>query len=239
MKVSEVAALAGVSIRTLHHYDAIGLLVPHAVTESGYREYPTVDLEALQQILFFRELGFPLQEIRSIMLDPTFDRHEALELQHGMLLDKRKKLDAMIHTIEKTIRHGRGELTMSDKDRFEGFDFSKNPYEQEARERWGDEAVDQANEKAVNFTDSQKEQYNAIFRELAAVRHLAPESAEAQEGIHKWYLLLRTMGDYSLEMFRNLGQMYVDDPRFTKNIDQFGDGLARFMCDAMAVYAGE
>ncbi len=154
-----------------------------------------------------------------------------------MLLEKRKRLGQMITTIEKTILHAKGEIEMSNKEKFAGFDFSHNPYEQEARERWGDEAVDKANERAKNMSDFDKEKFNEIFRKLAGIRHLAPDSEETQEGINELYQFINKFGDYSLEAFKGLGQMYVDDERFKKNIDRFGEGLAKFMCDAMAVFA--
>ena len=143
----------------------------------------------------------------------------------------------MIGTLEKTIQHSKGEIQMTNKEKFEGFDFSHNPYEQEARERWGDKAVDDANQKAKNMTKFDQEKFNEIYRNLATLRHLPPHSKEAQAAIEEWYLFLNKLGDYSLDAFKGLGQMYVDDVRFTKNIDQFGEGLATFMCDAMIVYA--
>ncbi|UFJ40338.1 MerR family transcriptional regulator [Brevibacillus humidisoli] len=241
MRVKEVADLVGISVRTLHHYDEIGLLTPEKTTESGYRIYSDQDLETLQQILFFRELGFPLKEIKEIVNSPSFDRREALELQRNMLLEKRSQLDKMIATIDKTIRHMKGEIQMTNEEKFEGFDFRHNPYEQEARERWGDEAVDKTNAKIKNMSQAEQEamgsQMNAIYQKLASLRHDSPESAEAQAAIKEWYVFLNTMGCYSLEAFKGLGQMYVDDERFTKNIDRFGEGLAQFMRDAMAIYA--
>ncbi|MBS4219846.1 MerR family transcriptional regulator [Bacillus sp. FJAT-49711] len=243
MKVKEVADLVGISVRTLHHYNEIGLLIPEETTESGYRIYSDDNLETLQQILFFKELGFPLKKIKEIINSPSFDREEALSMHRKMLLERRSRLDRMIETVEKTMKHMKGEIKMSNNEKFAGFDFSHNPYEQEARERWGKEAVDKANQKVGSMSKNEKknleERFNGIYQKLAAIRHTAPDSQEAQEGIKEWFEFLNLMGSYSLEAFKGLGQMYVDDERFTKNIDQFGKGLAQFMCDAMAVFADE
>jgi DNA-binding transcriptional MerR regulator len=241
MKIKEVAELTGISVRTLHYYDEIGLLTPETAPASGYRLYSDQDLELLQQILFFRELGFPLKKIKEIIRDPSYDRQEALALQRKLLLEERRRLDRMIAVIDKTIRHMKGEIKMSNKEKFEGFDFSRNPYEEEARKRWGDKAVNESNRKLGSMTKEEQQQLgeemNAIYRKLADLRGGSPESEEAQAAIKEWYDLLNRMGTYSLEAFKGLGQMYVDDKRFTKNIDQFGEGLAVFMRDAMAVFA--
>jgi len=240
MKVKEVADLVGISVRTLHHYDEISLLVPEETTLSGYRMYSEENLEMLQQILFFRELGFPLKQIRKILESPEFDRLEALVLQRGMLEDKRKKLDQMIETIDQTIMYRKGEATMTNEEKFKGFDFSNNPYEQEARERWGNDSVDKLNKKLKS--SEQKEalanKCNDLYKRLADIRKSSPSSAEAQQLIGEWYRLLNNnFGNYSLDAFKGLGQMYVTDERFTENIDQHGEGLAQFMADAMIIYA--
>ncbi|MFG6120173.1 MerR family transcriptional regulator [Thalassobacillus sp. B23F22_16] len=237
MKVKEVADLVGISVRTLHHYDEIGLLKPDITTDAGYRVYSDDNLEKLQQILFFKEVGFPLKCIKAILEDPSFNREEALEMHRKMLVEKRRRLDQVINTVEKTLRHWKGDIDMTTEDKFKGFDFSRNPYEQEARERWGDKAVDDANKKTKGMSEAKQEEVNDLYRKLATIRHKDPASKEAQEAIAKWYLLLNEIGSYSLEAFKGLGQMYIADERFTKNIDQFGDGLAQFMADAMAVYA--
>lgn len=233
MKVKEVSQLTGISVRTLHYYDDIGLLTPDHTTEAGYRLYSDDNLATLQQILFFRELDFPLKKIKELLTSPTFDRQKAFELQRRMLITKRKQLDRMIQTIDKSILNGKGELVMTKEEKFEGFDFSKNPYEQEARERWGDKAVDEANKKGPEL----REKMNEIYIKLAGLRHLPPESPQAQAGIEQWFTYLNKIGTYSLAAFASLGQMYVDDERFRKNIDQFGEGLAEFMRDAMEMYA--
>ena len=243
MKVKEVSELVSISVRTLHHYDEIGLLVPDEITAAGYRMYSNANLERLQQILFFKELGFSLKDIKNIIDDPAFDAEEALHMHKLILLEKRQRLDQIIATIDKTVLHLRGEIQMTAKEQFQGFNFSDNPYEQEARQRWGDRTIDEANRKTVHQpADKQKElseQMNDIFRRLATLRHTAPESAEAQAEMKKWYLYLNQIGSYSPEAFKVLGQMYVEDERFTRNIDQFGEGLAQFICNAMAVYADQ
>ncbi len=242
MKVKEVAKLTGISVRTLHHYDEIGLLSPERQYESGYREYTDENLETLQQILFFRELGFPLKKIKDVLNSPAFDRREALLMQKKMLLEKRSRLDQMIRLVEKSIQHAEGEIKMTNEEKFEGFDFSHNPYEKEARERWGNKAVDRSNAKLAGMSEEEQEamtkKMNDIYKQLAGLRQELPASEKAQSAIKEWYdFLNNNFGNYSLEAFKGLGQMYVADERFTKNIDQFGEGLAQFMCDAMAVFA--
>ena len=194
MKVKEVADLVGISVRTLHHYDEIGLLKPSEFTESGYRLYSSGDLDLLQQILFFKELGFPLKKIKEIIDSPVFNRQEALLAQRRMLLAKRMQLDEMIQTLDKTIQNIKGEITMSNKEKFKGFHFNENPYEKEARGRWGDAAVNQSNENINAMIKQQKEDLaeicNSIYRKLADLRHLAPDSPEAQAAITEWYDVL-------------------------------------------------
>lgn len=239
MRVKEVAALSGVSIRTLHHYDEIGLLTPSETTEAGYRVYSDENIRQLQQILFYRELGFSLKQIKEVLENPAFKRLEALESQRHMLSRKRRQLDEMIGTIDRTIQEGKGEGSMTHEERFRGFDFSNNSYEQEARDRFGDEAVDETNNKLQQFGGKQQGTMNEIYRRLAEVRHQSPDAKEAQEVIGDWYEFLNTIGTYSLDAFAGLGEMYVADERFTDNIDQFGEGLASFMHEAMRVYAKE
>ncbi|RFA35833.1 MerR family transcriptional regulator [Virgibacillus dokdonensis] len=239
MQIKEVADLVGVSVRTLHHYDAIGLLKPEHTTEAGYRIYTDDELERLQQILFYKQVGFPLKKIKAILDNPTFDQVEALEKHRERLLAKRSQIDTMLETIQKTIQHTKGEMNMSNKERFAGFDFSNNPYEQEARERWGNEAVDKANAKIKQLKDEENLQQtmNDLYHRLAEIRNEDPASDIAQQRIGEWYQLLNHIGTYSYDAFKGLGKMYVEDERFQRNMDQFGEGLAIFMRDAMAIYA--
>jgi DNA-binding transcriptional MerR regulator len=243
MKVKEVAALVGISVRTLHYYDAIGLLKPEHKTEAGYRIYTDKELERLQQILFFKELGFSLKKIKEIMDSPSYNQIEALKVQQKMLLAKQKQINTMLETIEKTIKHSKGEIAMSNQERFKGFDFRSNPYEQEARERWGNEPVEEANKKINNLSSYERKDLEnsmtEIYCNLSTIRHQDPASEEAQQWIGMWFDLLNRIGTYSLTAFKGLGKMYVEDERFTKNIDKFGDGLAKFMQEAMAIYAAK
>ena len=238
MKVSEVAKLTGVSVRTLHYYDEIGLLKPAVVAQNGYRLYSDGNLQQLQQILFFRELDFSLQEIKRIITDPNFTAIEALEAHRRTLVGKQARLTQLIQTIDQTILDEKGAITMTNEDRFKGFDFTKNEYEQEARGKWGNEAVDNMNKKVIDNTSMQNKM-NERFRALANIRHVEPSSDEAQVEIARWFKDLNQMGHYSFAAFRGLGEMYVEDERFKENIDQFGDGLAEFMREAMRVFASK
>ncbi|OWA37923.1 MerR family transcriptional regulator [Saccharibacillus sp. O16] len=243
LRVKDAAKLAGISIRTLHHYDEVGLLKPQNLSEAGYRLYTTDDLERLQQILFFRELGFPLKEIARMLDHPAFDRLEALELQRRMLEEKMEHTRRMIENIDRSIQHAKGEIQMTNEQRFEGLDFTHNPYEQEARERWGDAAIDESKRKLESRTrtpamqEELKQEWEERMKSLAEIRHEDPASPQAQEAIGAWYTFLGNFGTYSYEAFAGLGQMYVQDERFTQNIDQYGEGLAAFMSEAMTIYA--
>lgn len=241
-QVKEVAEVTGISVRTLHYYDEIGLLTPKT-TEAGYRLYSENDLERLQQILFFKALDFPLKKIKEILEHPDFNRIEVLEYQKAILLEKQQRIMSMLSTIDKSIQHAKGEIHMTDKEKFEGFDFNHNPHEEEARERYGDEAVDRSSKQLASLNKDEKKElsqsFNDLYKKLASLRHGPSTSPEAQDAIHEWYEYLNANFGYTytLDAFKNLGQMYVDDERFTKNIDRFGDGLAQFMKQAMAVYA--
>lgn len=238
MQVKALADLVGISVRTLHYYDEIGLLSPSAFTAAGYRLYSDKDIDLLQQILFFKTLGVPLNEIKSIIHHRPFDQHQALVEHQKMLNRKRRQLDQLIHTVNQSIKHLEGEIEMSTDEKFAGFDFSHNPYEKEARENWGDQAVDNVQENVGKMDDKAQDKMNKIYARLAEIRHTSPQSETAQVAIGTWFDFLNThIGTYSLEAFKGLGQLYVLDERFTENIDQFGQGLAQFMCDAMTTYA--
>ncbi len=243
MNSKEVAKISGVSVRTLHHYDELGLLIPRRHPDNGYRQYSQADLDKLQQILFFRECGFALEKIKSIVADPTFDPLEAFLLQKKALLYEKARIEQMLVTLEKSIQEVRGERKMQKKEKFEGFDFSKNPYEEEARERWGDEAVDRS-QSHLNKMDKNQQQklgedMNGLFQELADISHLDPASEEVQTEMQKMFEFFNSSFGYaySYEAFAGLGRMYIDDERFKENIDKFRPGLSEFLAEAMKSFA--
>lgn len=240
MKVGEVAKLTGLTVRTLRYYDEIGLLKPSLVTESGYRIYSNADLELLQQILFFRELDFPLEEIRKIMENPSYDREEALRRHRQLLLQKRSHLDGLISLVENTLK---GAADMS----FKQFDVSemeetRKKYAQEAKERWGTTNVyAEYEEKTADYTDPQWKLINGegtiILKEFGKLRHLDPACTEVQELVMKWQAFI-TDNFYTCTkpILSCLGEMYIGDERFTKNIDKNGEGTALFMATAIEIY---
>lgn len=240
MRIQEAARLAGVSERTLRYYDQIGLLPPQGVTQAGYRVYGEAELERLQEILFFRELGFPLAEIRKIMTSPGYDRRDALRRQRDMLILERNRLTGMIELTERALK---GEKDMG----FEAFDKSelehrRGEYAQEVRERWGDtpEYAESARRTAGYGKGdwAQLQQGMAdIFAQFAALRGQAPDSEAVQALVARWQAYISEhFYACSKDVLAGLGQMYTADERFMKSIDQAGEGTAALMSAAIAVY---
>ncbi len=237
-RIGEVSHLTSLSHRTLRYYEELGLVCPVRSAGASYRLYSSEDLKALQQILFLKEMGFSLEHIRDILKQPGFNRLALLEEQREYLTHKRAELEKMMDTVDKAIIEERGGEAMKDEMRFKGYDISNDPYEGEARQRWGDEAVDASREK-LKGKDGQAifKAMEEFFTRASEVRHLSPSSAVAQEMMSEYVTLLNSIHSYTPEAFAGLGRMYVEDVRFTENIDRYGDGLARFLCDAMGVYA--
>ncbi|MDF3003098.1 MAG: hypothetical protein K0Q48_3217 [Bacillota bacterium] len=243
MNTNEVASLTGVSVRTLHHYDKIGLLSPCRNPDNGYRAYSERDLDLLQQILFFKECGFPLAKIQKLLSSPSFDRDRAYALQKKYLLHEKKRIDAMLNTLENSIKFSKGETTMTQKEKFSGFDLSHNPYEDEARRLYGDDAVEQIKtyieSKSADEQNAIAKGMDDLFIELASIRKEEPDSETAQQAMDRMYHYFnQNFGyQYSLEAFAGVGQLYICDQRFTENIDRYGDGLSLFLSKAMRIYA--
>lgn len=240
MKINEVSRLTGVTVRTLHYYDEIGLLKPSEVTSAGYRLYHNEALETLQQILFFRELEFSLEDIKNIMSDPHYDRTDALAKQRELLIRKRTRLDGLINLVDNTLK---GEDDMS----FKQFDMAemeaaKKNYADEVKARWGDTAAyAESEEKTSGYDDAQwnilSGEGQAILREFGECRNLQPDSKEAQALVKKWQNYITAYFYHCTnEILSCLGLMYVGDERFAQNIDKNGDGTAAFMAAAIEIY---
>ena len=240
--VKQLATLAGITRRALHHYDQIGLLSPAAVGENGYRYYNGQSALRLQQILFYRELGFSLEQIKAILQHPDFDLLEALKQHKSALQVRVDRLNTLIHTVDRTIQHLRGEIEMTPEDFYTGFDEEQQKrYEAEARQRWGDENVAESARRWNANTPAQK---NLILTEMHQITQGIAENMdkgyaapEVQTWIERWHQAINThFYPCSLEIFEALGHGYVSDPAFTTVYEKIRPGLAAFMEQAMVEY---
>ncbi len=241
--VSQLAGMAGVSVRTLHHYDQIGLLKPSARTEAGYRLYQEQDLLRLQQILFFKELDLPLDEIRSILDDPGFDPLQALE-QHRQLLQQRMvRLTRLLHTVERTIKRlTEDTMPLTDEELYEGFPKEKiERYKREAREMYGTARVEETEQRVKHMSKAQwqavKAEGGEVMTALAALVDRDPADPEVQALIARHYAWVNHFYTPTAEVYRGLGRLYVEHPEFRATHDAFHPRLAEFMAAAMAHYA--
>lgn len=240
LKINEVAKRTGVTVRTLHYYDEIGLLKPSRTTEAGYRIYDDRALEHLQQILFFRELDFPLGEIQKFMASPCYDKTDSLQKHRELLIRKKNRLEGLIALVERTLK-GESDMSFAEFDTTE-LEACKQKYADEVKARWGNtHAYRECEQKTESYNGEQwkvlSRKGEALLHAFRESRHLAPDSAEAQALVRKWQAYI-TASYYSCtnEILACLGQMYVNDQRFTENIDRNGDGTAAFMAQAIAVY---
>ena len=242
--VRELASLAGVSVRTLHHYDQIGLLTPSSRTAAGYRQYGADDLMRLQQILFFKELDVPLGEIRAILDDPEFDQVEALENHRRLLHLRAERLAQLMRTVDKTIQQlTEDTMTLTNEELYEGFSKEQiESYESEAKERWGYTAAYQESRQRVgNMSKAQwnavKDQGDEATRLMAGLMGRDPADPDVQAAIAKHHAWIENFYTAPAELYVGLGQMYADDQRFRAFYDAYAPDLADFMRDAMAIYA--
>lgn len=249
--VKELGDLAGVSGRTLRYYDQIGILKPARINESGYRIYGPEQVDLLQQILFYRELGVELKEIKAIISAPSFNKVTALHQHRNKLLEKRRELDLLIANVEQSIAaHERG-MGMSDSEKFAGFKKrlvaeNEEKYGKEAREKYGVEAVNRSNQQFLNMTEEQYTEFEQLGAQLIETLKQAyaagdPGSKLAQEAaeLHRRWLTFAWGGTYNKESHAGVVQMYVDDPRFTEFYDQHQSGLTEFLRDAVLIYTSK
>ncbi|MEK4062578.1 MULTISPECIES: MerR family transcriptional regulator [Paenibacillus] len=247
--VQKLGALAGISTRTLRYYDEVGILKPARINSSGYRIYGQAEVDRLQQILFYRELGLSLEGIKEIVTAPSFDGTRALREHHDQLLQRREQLDQLIANVEKTLAQSEGRITMSNEEKFAGFkqkliDDNERTYGQEARSKYGEEAVEKSNRKLKNMTEEQYAAIQQLEADMFAALEQAMEEGDsaselAQQAaeLHRQWLSFY-WDTYTKEAHAHVAQMYVDDERFTAYYDKRRPGLAEFLRDAVHVYTG-
>ena len=246
--VHELAELSGVSVRTLHHYDAIGLLKPQRA-ENNYRVYGAAEVDRLQQILLYREVGMGLSEISQVLDGSLFCAERALEGHLARLIEQRERTNVLIANVEKTIANKKGMLVMNDTEKFEGFkkklvEDNERQYGTEARAAYGDEAVDASNAKVMGMSE---EQYQAVQGIEAAMREAliagmaegdpAGEQAQRAADLHRqWLIAFWKDGQHSPAAHKGMVEMYVADERFRKYYEAMAPGAAEFLREAVLAY---
>lgn len=247
--VQKLGKLAGVTTRTLRYYDEIDILKPARVNSSGYRIYGEVEVDRLQQILFYRELGLGLNDIKEIMNKPKFDGASALVEHRKKLLEKREQLDLLIANVDKTISSQNGGIKMSNKEKFKGFKEklvkdNEKKYGKEIRDKYGDDTINKSNEKVNGMTKAEHDEVTKLADEIIKTLNTAfktgntgGEEAQKVAEMHKRWLCYY-WSTYSKEAHAGLAQMYVDDERFTDYYDKEQPGSAKFLRDSILIYTG-
>lgn len=250
--VAGLAAMSGVSARTLRYYDGIGLLKPAYIARNGYRIYGRAEVDRLQQILFYRAMVVPLEEIGRILDAPDFDKKKALESHLTELSRRKDRLEALIDNVSRTIASLKGEIEMNDEEKFEGLKHraikqNEAKYGAEVRERFGDDAMNAANAKAAAMSRKQwqyakelGERVNLALREAFGQGDPAGEAARRLCALHReWLCLFWKDGSYTPEAHMALAEGYVSDKRFAAYYDAVAPGCAKFLRDAIRAYCGE
>jgi DNA-binding transcriptional MerR regulator len=239
--VKQLASLAGVSVRTLHHYDEIGLLTPPVIGANGYRYYDESSVLRLQSVLFYRELDFPLEAIKAVLDRPDFDALAALQSQRAALEARLGRLHRLIATLDQTIHHLQGQKTMSTQQLFAGFTpEQEKAYADEAARRWDPKTVRASQQKWARYTPAQKEQIKAegksLYRDLLAALPDGPAVPAVQAAITRWRRHLEYFWTPSDEQCLALATGYRDDPAFRRTYDAIHPDLAAFMVEAVKVH---
>lgn len=240
--IGEVARMAGVSTRTLRHYDDVGLLRPTATEAGGRRLYDRAALLRLQQIMLYREMDLGLDEIGALLDAPEHDILQALQRHRDELRRRGRRIRRLLQTVDRTIESVEGSATMSDEELFGGFSEEKQrEYAAEARTRWDPALVDASQRAWRSYTPDQQKavirEGEEIYRELAALMPKGPDSPEVQRKLDALHAHFNRFYDCSPEIFRGLGQMYTEDARFGDTFRRLDPGLPEFMRDAMALWA--
>jgi len=241
LTVKQLSTLAGVTPRTLHHYDEIGLLKPSRVGDNGYRYYGEESLLRLQQILFYRELGIPLEDIKKIIGRHDFDVLGALRSHKEALKKQVARLNRLIQTVDNTINYLKGNTIMSEKSYFEGFsEEEQEKYAQEAEELYDAESVRESNRKWKAYPAAKKEaimaEGQAVYTDMIAAMPQGAASKEVQAIVERWRRHLEYFWTPKLDQLLALANGYNDDPRFKANFDKMHPQLADFMHEAVSIY---
>ena len=240
--------IAGVSVRTLHYYDKIGLLKPAIRTEAKYRLYGESELLKLQQILFFKELGFTLEKIRDVLNNPEFDLIQTLESHSQALVSKQHRISQMLNTIEKTLLKLKGKKMITENELYEGFtkeEVRKN--RKDTVEKYGKEVLEKSEtylkKLSINQFEELKREQSEIFKALFEISNRNPQSQEVQLEIARHYKNIRRFwgtdgsGDPQWKEYKGLGQLYVADERFTEIEGKAQPDFALFLAEAMTHFA--
>lgn len=244
--VKQLSDVAGVSVRTLHYYDEIGLLRPSKVGENSYRYYDDSALLRLQQILFYREMGVELMQIKDILDSPDFDVVAALRSHRRALQEKIERLENLVSTVDTTIRYLGGEVEMSKKQLFKAFsDEEQKQYEREARLQWDPELVNDSIRRWNGYTEAQRqaigEEGNQVYLDLVKALEAGtpPGDAAVQEILKRWHNHLRYFYEPTLEILRGLGEYYNVEPRFIANFKKIHPDLPQFLQDSITQYVDD
>ena len=240
--VQQLAKIAGVSVRTLHHYDHIGLLKPSSRNAARYRFYGEAELLRLQQILFFRELDCSLDDIARILDSPGFDPIDALEAHREELKKRAKRLDKLLETIDKTLRKLKGaKMEMSDQELYGGLSKEQaEAYAEEARQRWDPKLVDETNARVKKWSKEKwarvNKEIDEIMRQLAALMGNPVEERKVQALVARHRAYLNNFYEVKPGMYRGLGKLYTEDPRFRAYFEKYRAGLADYLALAIEFY---
>ncbi|GGX68267.1 MerR family transcriptional regulator [Saccharospirillum salsuginis] len=239
--IGKLAVMAGVTRRTLHFYDRIGLLPAGRDPNNGYRRYSGADALRLQQIMLYRELDVPVAEIKDLLDAPNHSTLQALERHRERLLADHDRLGRLLRTVETTLESIQRGTPMTSPSLFDGFSPEKQEaYAQEAAERWDADLVKASNQRWNNLSEQERQaildEGNAIYRDMADLIECAVTDAAVQAVVQRWHQHLQHFYQPSRDMLRGLADLCVNDGRFTDNIDRFGAGLAEFMNEAIHCY---
>jgi DNA-binding transcriptional MerR regulator len=246
-RIKEVSDISGISVRMLRHYDKTGLLKPDGVLENGYRDYSASNLDRLQRIMYLKELEFSIPDMKRILSGKEKDITDALRGQERLLIKKKERLEGIISLIRKTINIGKGDSFMNDMDKFKAFDMkeieeNKKKYAEETEQKYGGtKAYEQSKSRTGRYSPDDWKRITAeadeIYGRFVSAMASGPESQQALDAAAAWKEHLnRNYYDCTEEIFAGLAEMYIADPRFTKNIDKHAKGLAVFMSAAMKAF---